>query len=103
MSEAVVYRATTTETAASNGIVANKGGVVYVHKVVVDAIDSASTCMVAMYEDINSSAATALRIRLNATTATSAERDFDPPVPFKKFLSTTLTGGSCVVYIHYSW
>lgn len=91
------------ENAASNALVSNSHYVLC-HKVVLDTPGSAAL-RVEIHDDINSSAASRIKIALqtpdDATVSQTHSLDFNPPVPFTLGVSFNFTGdnaGACYFY-----
>lgn len=97
-----IYRSTASETDTSNAITANKGGLVGVASLTVDATAEAGAVTVRLYDDINSSAATAIKVACQAAAGAVSQVHFNPPIGFTK-LSITHSGSSTAAYVGYTW
>lgn len=101
-----VYVKTTSDAAASNGIVAK--GPILIHKVVLQNTNGSNAVSALIYDAATATGTEKIGLTTNAVAAASAnfemyhEANFNPSVKLQVGLSTTLAGANVTIRIYYS-
>jgi hypothetical protein len=100
-----VYTATTSDAAASNGIVAK--GPILVHKVALQNTNGSNAISALIYDAATATGTAKIGLTTEQAPTAAAflmyrSEDFDPPVLFQTGLSTTLAGANVTLRIYYT-